>query len=145
MIQVTCLDIEGAAIEVGDLGGFIFLVVSKFKKMSYISITGLKPKGIISYNVFWRLAIPSFEHTNAEMHVNSVLHSWHYRLIFKNCTFSFSLKKRNAITKKFTITALTIDLQKQRFFSSLKRPYFQASNYSLFIQKINILEFPHKF
>ena len=28
--------------------------------MSYISITGLKPKGIISYIVFWRLAIPSF-------------------------------------------------------------------------------------
>ena len=29
--------------------------------MSYISITGLKPKGIISYFQFWRLAIPSFE------------------------------------------------------------------------------------
>ena len=28
--------------------------------MSYISITGLKPKGIISYFQFWRLAIPSF-------------------------------------------------------------------------------------
>jgi len=29
--------------------------------MSYISITGLKPKGIVSYFQFWRLAIPSFE------------------------------------------------------------------------------------
>jgi hypothetical protein len=29
--------------------------------MRYISITGLKPKGIISYFQFWRLAIPSFE------------------------------------------------------------------------------------
>ena len=29
--------------------------------MSYISITGLKPKGIISFFKFWRLAIPSFE------------------------------------------------------------------------------------
>ena len=29
--------------------------------MSYISITGLKPKGIIRYFQFWRLAIPSFE------------------------------------------------------------------------------------
>jgi hypothetical protein len=27
----------------------------------YISITGLKPKGIISYFMFWRLAIPSFK------------------------------------------------------------------------------------
>jgi len=27
----------------------------------YISITGLKPKGIIRYFQFWRLAIPSFE------------------------------------------------------------------------------------
>ncbi len=29
--------------------------------MSYISITGLKPKGILSFFKFWRLAIPSFE------------------------------------------------------------------------------------
>ena len=29
--------------------------------MSYISITGLKPKGILSFIQFWRLAIPSFE------------------------------------------------------------------------------------
>lgn len=29
--------------------------------MSYISITGLKPKGIISFFKFWTLAIPSFE------------------------------------------------------------------------------------
>ena len=29
--------------------------------MSYISITGLKPKGILSFIKFWRLAIPSFE------------------------------------------------------------------------------------
>ncbi len=29
--------------------------------MNYISITGLKPKGIVSYFQFWRLAIPSFE------------------------------------------------------------------------------------
>jgi hypothetical protein len=29
--------------------------------MSYISITGLKPKGIISFFKFWRLAIPSFD------------------------------------------------------------------------------------
>lgn len=29
--------------------------------MSYISITGLKPKGILGFIQFWRLAIPSFE------------------------------------------------------------------------------------
>jgi hypothetical protein len=29
--------------------------------MYYISITGLKPKGILSFFRFWRLAIPSFE------------------------------------------------------------------------------------
>ncbi len=27
----------------------------------YISITGLKPKGILSFFMFWRLAIPSFK------------------------------------------------------------------------------------
>ena len=27
----------------------------------YISITGLKPKGILSFIKFWRLAIPSFQ------------------------------------------------------------------------------------
>lgn len=27
----------------------------------YISITGLKPKGILSFITFWRLAIPSFQ------------------------------------------------------------------------------------
>jgi hypothetical protein len=32
MLQVVCLDIAGAAIAVGALGGFTFLVVSKFKK-----------------------------------------------------------------------------------------------------------------
>jgi heme-degrading monooxygenase HmoA len=29
--------------------------------MPYISITGLKPKGLFSFFRFWRLAIPSFE------------------------------------------------------------------------------------
>lgn len=29
--------------------------------MHYISITGLKPKGLFSFFRFWRLAIPSFE------------------------------------------------------------------------------------
>lgn len=29
--------------------------------MYYISITGLKPKGLFSFFRFWRLAIPSFE------------------------------------------------------------------------------------
>ena len=29
--------------------------------MHYISITGLKPRGILSFFKFWRLAIPSFE------------------------------------------------------------------------------------
>jgi hypothetical protein len=29
--------------------------------MTYISITGLKPKGLLSFIKFWRLAIPSFE------------------------------------------------------------------------------------
>jgi hypothetical protein len=31
----------------------------------YISITGLKPKGIISFFRFWRLAIPSFAQAQA--------------------------------------------------------------------------------
>lgn len=31
--------------------------------MSYISITGLKPKGLIGFFRFWRFAIPSFEQT----------------------------------------------------------------------------------
>ena len=30
----------------------------------YISITGLKPKGFISFFKFWRLAIPSFNQAN---------------------------------------------------------------------------------
>lgn len=29
--------------------------------MAYISITGLKPKGVISFLCFWFLAIPTFE------------------------------------------------------------------------------------
>jgi hypothetical protein len=29
--------------------------------MSYISITGLKPKGLLGFFRFWRFAIPSFE------------------------------------------------------------------------------------
>ena len=32
--------------------------------MMYISITGLKPKGFISFFKFWRLAIPSFNQAN---------------------------------------------------------------------------------
>jgi hypothetical protein len=47
-------------------------------------------------------------------HVNTLLHSLLYRLVFKSDAFSFSLKKRNAITKKFTAT-------------SLKYPNFQTS------------------
>ncbi len=30
----------------------------------YISITGLKPKGFVSFFKFWRLAIPSFNQAN---------------------------------------------------------------------------------
>ena len=45
------------------IGSFSLLSfkVPSIHMRSYISITGLKPKGVIGFFKFWRLAIPSFQ------------------------------------------------------------------------------------
>ena len=39
----------------------LFIKVPSIHMKTYISITGLKPKGVIGFFKFWRLAIPSFQ------------------------------------------------------------------------------------
>jgi hypothetical protein len=51
----------------------------------YISITGLKPKGIIGFIKFWRLAIPSF--TQAQS-ADGILFSQVKRMDGYQCTLS---------------------------------------------------------